>query len=124
MYIQRHIIGAATALVAFTALAPAAFAGESNASEDTRQVLVSFRKSELSQDAGAKAVLGRIESAASKACRRNGERTLQDRGEFHRCRRMAVAGAVRKVNRPMLTAAHTGKAPIALAQKEGQRAAS
>jgi UrcA family protein len=114
MYMHR-IIGGAGAFFALT-LATSAFAGEPQAPVDTHQVFVSFRGIDLSQEAGGKALLGRLEVAASKVCRRAGDRTLEDQEDYRRCRKQAVAEAVKQANRPMLTAAHTGGSPITFAR--------
>jgi len=93
---------AATAVLLCLGITPAWSAPE------THSVTVSFRDLDLSTQAGAKALYGRIQSAARKVCGYAGA-DLIEQSIWRSCYRNSVSDAVGKVNNPLLTAVHTGR---------------
>jgi UrcA family protein len=81
-----------------------------SASPDSRSVTVSFRDLDISTPAGAKALYGRIQSAAKQVCGYQGA-DLIEQSIWRSCYRNAISDAVGKVNSPLLTAVHTGRPP-------------
>jgi len=81
---------------------------------DVRSVTVSFRDLDLSKPEGARALYGRIQSAAKQVCGYAG-RDLIDQNIWRSCYRNAVADAVGRVNSPLLTAMHNGRPPAVTA---------
>ena len=104
----------ATALVTLTGIAATAVllglgvTPAWSAAPDAHSVTVSFRDLDLSTQAGAKALYGRIQSAARKVCGNPGADVIEQ-SIWRSCYRNAVSDAVGKVNSPLLTAVHTGR---------------
>jgi UrcA family protein len=76
---------------------------------DAPSVTVSFRDLDLSSIAGATALYHRIQGAARQVCGQ-ARQDLLEQSIWRACYRNATADAVRKVNSPLLTAVHTGRA--------------
>lgn len=111
----HRIIAAGAVLAAFAFGNPAALAGERSGAPDTRQVIVQYRVSDLNRAEGGAELLRRLRKAARKAC--SGSSYRHEWAEIRTCRKQALADAVSRVDRPMLTAALAGKAPLTLARK-------
>jgi UrcA family protein len=86
-----------------------------------KDVRVSYRHSEISTEAGARAVLARINAAARKAC--GGSPTFYGtysmapglaRKDFAKCQASAVGNAVAALNAPMLVAVYSRDEDAAL----------
>jgi UrcA family protein len=106
-----------TSLVSLTGMAASAvvfcllgFALAWSATPDTRSVTVSYRDLDLSTPAGARTLYARIQSAARQVCGYE-EADLIEQSIWRSCYDSAVSDAVGKVNSPLLTAVHTGRAP-------------
>ena len=74
---------------------------------DGRSVTVSYGDLDLSSPTGANALYRRIQGAAKQVCGYAGA-DLIEQSIWRGCYRHAIAGAVGKVNNPLLTAVHTG----------------
>lgn len=80
------------------------------------QVTVEFRRSEIANEAGARRLLERLNSASRRVCSLDGPSVSAARN--HRaCRRAARADAVSKINSPVLTAVNEGASPMQLATR-------
>jgi UrcA family protein len=93
-------------LVTLTAIAGAAGARAAladNSAYITEQKTVSFADLDLSKPAGAQALYDRIKKAASSVCGELEDEQFEHRMLFRECYDQAVANAVAKANRPMLT---------------------
>ena len=99
-----RIIALVTAALVTAAVNPA-YAGSD--SEEIRQERVSFKDLNINEEAGARKLLSRIQSAARRVCQES--RFADTAREYRECREETVKNAVAKVNRPMLTAALSGK---------------
>lgn len=107
---------AAVLLVGTTAVA------RENAHGDQDQVstTVKYGDLDLSTQAGARAVLGRIHRAASEVCGPAPFNPLDRRWEYEPCVNKAIDGAVARLNSPTVTAMNGGKASkaaVALASR-------
>jgi len=71
-------------------------------------ITVKYADLDLNTVSGARALYGRISSAARTVCGYRGTH-LTDQAFWQSCYKGAVADAVSKVNSPMLTAVHTGR---------------
>ncbi len=69
----------------------------------TVQKTVSYADLDLSKPAGAQALYDRIKKAASSVCSELEDSQFEHRVMFRECYDQAVANAVAKANRPMLT---------------------
>ena len=78
------------------------------ADEATRSVRVSYADLNLTTQAGAATLYGRIRSAARQVCGYEGP-------SFTSCFKKAVGDAVAQVNSPQLTALYQGKSPAVTA---------
>ncbi|MGH8137403.1 MAG: UrcA family protein [Steroidobacteraceae bacterium] len=99
------------ALAAISCTLAAGTASASRASDELPSVTVKYGDLDLSTTAGATALYGRIKRAARTVC---GMDSIQPEervyGNWKPCYNQAIATAVTKVNSPMLTAVHGGKA--------------
>lgn len=89
---------------------------------DVRSEKVSYADLNLTTPAGAAALYGRIEGAARRVC--GPDNILGRHFEWKACFKSAIAGAVNKVNSPMVTAVHeskTGGAKLAALQSPRSR---
>jgi UrcA family protein len=88
-------------------------------SNDIPSVTVQYADLNLSGAAGAKAMLQRIHQAASAVCGAQPDSKIDQAARLHdQCVNQAIAGAVRQLDIPMVTAlsrGHRGAAPTALA---------
>jgi UrcA family protein len=80
-----------------------------SATADVRSVTVSYRDLDLSSPEGANVLYRRIQAAAREVCGHPGA-DLLEQGIWKSCYRDAIADAVAKVDNPLLTAIHTGRA--------------
>jgi UrcA family protein len=76
----------------------------------TRSVTVNFRDLDVATNAGATTLYRRIQGAARLVCGYEGSDFIERR-IWKDCYNQAIDHAVTKVNNPLLTAVHTGKAP-------------
>lgn len=105
--IDRHhlvqkfrLVSFSSVLLASSLASPVLFATEySGARHDERQVTVSLENLNPDKPADARAILDKINSAASLACRRNetGDR-LRERADFEKCVDQASSSAILAVN--------------------------
>ncbi len=109
-----------TALVTAVALAAPSFAaapveGQPGAASQ----IVHFADLDLTTDTGVHALYGRIRSAAWQVCLKIVEpASASSEIENTKCRQTLIDAAVEQVNRPALTALHTGKSvPKLLARR-------
>jgi UrcA family protein len=80
----------------------------------TRALAVRYADVDLSTISGADTLYGRIQGAARFVCGEEG-RSLTEQRDWQTCYRSAVAGAVTRINNPMLTAVHqraNGETPV------------
>ena len=88
---------------------------------ETHSVKVSFADLNLNASAGAAALYRRIQRAARQVCSQNdGGHGLGRYADWKLCYDGAVSGAVEKVNSPLLTALHSGKASDARVAENAQ----
>jgi UrcA family protein len=73
---------------------------------DVPKVVVSLAGIDLSTPAGAKAVYGRIRSAAESVCGVNQSRDLVQVRQARACFQSSVDDAIARVDRPLLSALH------------------
>ena len=83
-------------------------ASSARAGEPTeRRIVVSYGDLDVSAPEGAQALIYRLEAAASKVCGGAPDiRMLKAWGNYRACVKDAVDGAVRRVNRPIVSAAY------------------
>jgi len=93
----------AIACLAGVLTAPAVRAADN--ADGTRSLALHYHYQELSTLGGATSLYQRIERAARFVCGDEGRR-MDERSDWKRCYRNAVAGAVTEVNNPLLTAIH------------------
>ena len=77
----------------------------------TKSEVVRFSDLNLSSDAGIRTLYKRIRQAARKVCAQANDSVHLEQKNFRACQDTAVANAVSKVNRPMLTAMHQSQNP-------------
>jgi len=108
---RRPLLGATLAVSGLLA-AGAAFAADQ--ADGTRELTIHYRDVDLSTSGGAMALYGRISRAARFVCGERG-RSLAEQSDWQRCDQAAIAGAVRRVDNPLLTMIyreHQGAAPF------------
>ncbi|MET0658177.1 MAG: UrcA family protein [Steroidobacteraceae bacterium] len=88
---------------------------EAAAARDVPQRTVRYADLDLSREADAKALYGRIQGAARSVCPRLDERALTRRLEARHCIRMAVSEAVERIDAPLLTALYKGQTEVGIA---------
>ena len=96
---RRPLLGATLAVSGLLA-AGAAFAADQ--ADGTRELTIHYRDLDLSTSGGATALYGRISRAARFVCGERG-RSLAEQSDWQRCNQAAIAGAVRRVDNPLLT---------------------
>jgi UrcA family protein len=99
----RQVLIAGLATVALGLASTNSFA--STFDNGVRQVKVSYAELDLSKQAGAQALYGRIKQAARTVCGSN-DSMPWNQIDTNRCIKTAVNDAVAKVNAPLLTALH------------------
>lgn len=105
---MKNTILTATAL--FAALALASDADASEPAYSGHQVRVSYGDLNLSNPAGAKAMLNRLDRAAERACGNVPDsRNLAAMRAFRLCAKTALADAVNELGAPQVTALHAGQ---------------
>ena len=97
-----------TCLAAIASVAAAPVSALADEPLTIRKVFVPYGDLNLGDEADARILLARINTAGTKACRRDGEKGISK--EAARCRKAAVAEAVQDVRSPMLTALYEGDA--------------
>jgi UrcA family protein len=98
-----------TAWVALLALASASASANPNDTDELSQK-VNYEDLNVDTLAGASILYHRIERAARAVCGADRpDRELPPHGQWKSCYRLAIAGAVAKVNSPWLTAIHDSK---------------
>jgi UrcA family protein len=108
---RRPLLGLTLAVSGLLA-ADAAFAADP--ADGTRELTIHYRDVDLSTSDGAMALYGRISRAARFVCGERG-RSLAEQSDWQRCDQAAIAGAVRRVDNPLLTTIyreHHGAAPF------------
>ena len=104
---MKTTVACLAAAVALAGLLPISAQAQEPAS--VRKVFVPYDDLNVSEEAGARTLLGRINAAGLKACRRDSDKGVAR--EAVKCRKAAVAEAVRDVRSPMLTALFEGETP-------------
>ena len=84
---------------------------------DPKQVRVEFRRSEISNEAGARRLLERLNSASRRVCSGFDGPSVSAARNQRACKKAARAEAVQTINSPLLTAVNDGGAPMQLATK-------
>ncbi len=108
---SRNSFASFAALAAFACAVGPGPAVAAQASYETHSVKVSFADLNLNAPAGATALYRRIQRAAREVCsQHDGGHGLERYPDWKRCCDGAVSDAVGKVNSPLLTALHSGKA--------------
>ena len=79
---------------------------------DTPRISVSYKDIEFATAKGTANVYRKLKSAANRVCglAPGGRLTLQQRTKAEECADEALADAVQRINRPMLTSAHEASA--------------
>ena len=96
-------------LAAATLAAAVGSAGASVAADTkTASTIVRYADLNLASPEGAKAMLTRIDHAARRVCEPKSESAV-DYADWRNCISKATAGAVSRLNAPMVTAAYGGK---------------
>ena len=105
---MKMIVSAAACAAALVA-AGAASATELPLAANGRSVVVAYDSAELASEAGARAVLKRIDRASRSVCRVQvrGAASAQEHGL---CRQASMSAAVGRVDAPLLSAAFEGAA--------------
>jgi UrcA family protein len=108
--LTRRISAVAFAF-AYAGFAPTLFADVGYRDEATQDVIVRYDDLNLQAQAGAKALVNRIATAATKVCggRQDFRRMLMARLQFEACRTTAMQSAVARVNHPVVTAIYEKK---------------
>jgi UrcA family protein len=97
------------ALVPVLAFAGSCAASANADSADQRvvsQVTVPIQGLDLSQPTDAAVLYQRLRNAARQVCAENGRRDMAARRDARRCEETALENAVRRVDKPRVTAAH------------------
>jgi UrcA family protein len=110
---MKTLLSCLAALVAAGALLPAAAHAAEEIETTRRDALVLYGDLDLSREADARQLLGRIGRAGTKVCRFEGEKVINR--EVARCRREAISRAVSDVRAPTLTAVYRGARSLQLA---------
>jgi UrcA family protein len=110
---MKTILSCLAAVAAAGTLLPAAAHAGTEIEMTRRDVLVPYGDLDLSREAGARELLGRIGRASTKVCRIDGEKGISK--EALRCRREAMSKAVKDVHAPTLTALYQGGRTVQLA---------
>jgi UrcA family protein len=105
---------AASLIVAAFVSAPAASAGD-RVSDAAPSTVVHYSDLDLSSSGGIHTLYGRIQDAAWRVCRQIvPAHNAQSSMENAKCRQTLTDVAVGEVNKPALTALHSGKKPVDL----------
>jgi UrcA family protein len=105
--IRAMTICAATIIGAGANHASAAdVANNASVSDGVRTYVVRFNDLDLTRIEGTTALYGRLRGAASRVCEPLQSRQMELAANHHACMDQAVADAVAKVNRPMLSQYH------------------
>jgi len=108
------LIALTTATVAWTATAHARPAIALTA-DGVQTMRVDYADLDVNREAGAKALLARLQRAAGEVC---GPRVAAEAARYRACVKTSVATAVRDVAAPRVTALHRGAALPQLAASE------
>lgn len=100
----RRYIMTLTAIV--TSMAAGQAIADTGRTDDVPKIVVSYAGLELSKPKGADMLYGRIRSAAEIVCRVNQSRELAQVARANACFSAAVADAVAKVDRPLVSELH------------------
>jgi UrcA family protein len=97
---------AVAALVAFAIPGNTAYAG---ADDDLPTVTVSYGDLNLASSKGVESLYRRLSTAASTVCGDFDRRSTGQRAKWQECHDQALSAAVFDVNKPTLTALHSGR---------------
>jgi UrcA family protein len=111
----RAVVTAVFAVAALGLTVGTAGAGETGI--ETASKVVHYSDLNLATFSGARALLGRIESAAKDVCGDRSTRDLAVQAQEKSCYQRAVSDAVQTVSNPMLTAVYEKKAPAQFASR-------
>jgi UrcA family protein len=114
---NRISIGSAAFVTAI--LLAAGNAGAADRTATSADIAVKFSEVQLNSEADAENLYKKLRSAARAVCDDNagGHRTLEVRTRAEKCVNQVLADAVRRIDKPMLTALHENK--TARTSKEG-----
>jgi UrcA family protein len=114
---NRISIGSAAFVTAM--LLAAGNAGAADRTATSADIAVKFSEVQLNSEADAENLYKKLRSAARAVCDDNagGHRTLEVRTRAEKCVNQVLADAVRRIDKPMLTALHENK--TARTSKEG-----
>ena len=86
----------------------AATAGAADRTATASDIAVKYSGEQLGNEADAQALYTKLKSAARAVCDDNagGHRTMEVRNRAEKCVKQALADAVRRIDRPMLTSVH------------------
>jgi UrcA family protein len=87
------------------------------ADQDVPSKTVKFADLNITSEAGAKVLYGRIRAAARDVCEPSGGRDLVLAAAAHACIEKAIDKAVKDVNSPVLTSLRFGSGDVRLASK-------
>jgi UrcA family protein len=110
---RRPLLGLTLAVSGLLA-AGAAFAADQADGTQTRQLTIRYHDVDMSTPDGAMALYGRISRAARLVCGERG-RSLAEQSDWQRCEQAAIAGAVQRIDNPLLTTIyreHQGATPF------------
>jgi len=108
--VSRKISFGSSAMLTALLLA-AGNAGAADRTATSADIAVKFSEVELTSETGAEKLYKKLRAAARTVCDDNagGFRTLEERARAERCTSQVLADAVRRVNKPVLTALHATK---------------
>jgi UrcA family protein len=106
---NRISIGTAAFVTAM--LLAAGNAGAADRTATSADIAVKFSEVQLNSEADAENLYKKLRSAARSVCDDNagGHRTLEVRTRAEKCVNQVLADAVRRIDKPMLTALHENK---------------
>ena len=110
---MKTILSCLAAVIAAGTLLPAAAQAADEIEMTRRDIFVPYGDLQLSREADARELLGRIGRAGTKVCRRDGEKGMTR--EIAQCRREAISKAVQDVHAPTLTAVYQSVRSLQLA---------
>lgn len=108
--VSKKISLAGSALMTALLLA-AGNAGAADRTATSADIAVKFSDVQLNTEADAEALYKKLRSAARAVCDDNagGHRTLEIRSRAEKCTSQVLADAVRRIDKPMLSALHQTK---------------
>ena len=109
--VSRRISLTSSAFLAGALLLATGTAGAADRTATSADIAVRFSDTQLNSEADAEQLYKKLRSAARAVCDDNagGHRTLEVRTRAEKCVNQVLADAVRKIDKPLLTALHESK---------------